>query len=90
MKKLLLALVACLVIPVYAQPTPQSPADAQKEYRAAQRERYDLRDQNPHQPQWDQRERHRQWREHQRYCREWRARVERHPRLILPRECWRR
>lgn len=35
---------------------------------------------------WD---RH-QWRERARYCREWRERVTRHPRLRLPPECWRR
>jgi hypothetical protein len=38
MKRLLLALVACLVIPVYAQPTPQHPRDAQREERAVQRD----------------------------------------------------
>jgi hypothetical protein len=25
-----------------------------------------------------------------RWCREWEVRVERHPRLVLPRECWHR
>lgn len=70
---------------------PQSPADAQREQRAAQREFHygDLRDQNPAQPQWDRHERDRQWREQRHYCRDWRERVERHPRLVLPRECWR-
>jgi hypothetical protein len=69
-----------------AQPTPQSPADAAREQRAVQREQgYDSRDQRG----YDSIEARRRAWEHRRYCREWRERVERHPRLRLPRECWR-
>jgi hypothetical protein len=46
--KIFLLFLALLVAPAFAQPTPQSPADAAREERAVQRERYDLRDQRIH------------------------------------------
>ena len=42
---------------------------------------------------YDERQESREWQyrdrgKHDAWCREWRGRVERHPRLILPRQCW--
>jgi hypothetical protein len=65
--------LAMLAGTVRAQ-TPQGRYDELREQRAYEREVHH--------------ERRRDVR-HSRYCREWRARVERHPRLLLPRECWR-
>lgn len=46
---------------------------------------YDLRDQSPNHPQWDQRERRRQWHENRRWCRQWRYE---HPnRRHIPERC---
>jgi flagellar biosynthesis component FlhA len=78
--------LAILATTVHAQPTPQSLEDQRREDRAVRREQsYDLRDQRG----YDSIEARRRAWEHRRWCREWRARVERHPRLILPRRCWR-
>ena len=71
---------------VHAQPTPQSREDAQREQRAFERDQRNFNDMR----QWTPQEQRRNWRERARWCAEWRHRVERHPRLILPRECFRR
>ena len=75
-----LPLYSLLLAPLLALAQPQSPADASREQRAAQREY--LREQG-----YTNHDRDNDWRL-RRYCREWRERVERHPRLRLPRECW--
>lgn len=80
MKQPLIVLLALAAMSAMAQP--QSPHDATREERAAQRE---YGRQHQYDPIDDRRQR---W-EQRRYCREWRERVERHPRLRLPRECWR-
>ena len=54
------------------------------EEHVAQRS-YDSRDQRG----YDSIEARRKAWEHRRYCQEWRERVARHPRLRLPRQCWR-
>jgi hypothetical protein len=67
MKRLVLALVACLATSAFAQPAPKHPRDARQDRI--------------------------EWSEHRPYkrltCREWRRAVREHPRLILPRRCWR-
>ena len=68
---------------VHAQPTPQDPANYLREQRAYDRM---TRDERSESREWSYRDRAKQ----RAWCREWRERVERHPRLILPRECYRR
>ena len=70
---LILLLLACA--PAFAQP---QPPDLQRKENEAY-----LRDQGFQERRGDRYDRHR-W--HQ-YCNEWRERVRRHPRLLLPREC---
>ena len=74
--------LAILATSVHAQTTPQDPANYLREQRAYDRM---TRDERSESREWQYRNRAKQ----RAWCREWRERVARHPRLALPRECWR-
>lgn len=90
MKVILSFLLWAMMMPVWAQPSPQHPSDAQREQRAYERDQRTRGNNYELSNQWSDRERGRNWRERARWCSNWRERVRQHPRLILPRECWRR
>jgi flagellar biosynthesis component FlhA len=80
--------LAMLAGHVKAQTPQQQAWKEQQAYERDQRSRgndYELRNQKD----YDAIEHKRRGWEHKQWCREWRARVDRHPRLILPRSCWR-